>query len=413
VTIDAVPTAQDPTDPGAIDLMDLDAFAEDREMPLFDALRTHDPVHWNPPSERGPGFWALTRYADVRTAASGTPELTSGEGTQIVDRKVEGALRSIHHMDGAEHVALRRVTIPHLRSVKIGQWQERIDESVGLLLDEAESLGSFDLVDVVSARLPMLVLSRVLGVPAADAPRMVDWTNRMTSSDPDAVVDAAALAEARTEVMDYFAHLTAARRDDPQDDLVSAMVHGAVQGRPLTPDELAAYYIVLVAAGNETTRHLVSSGAIALHRNDAWGRLEADGALLPTTVEEMFRWGSAVAAMRRTATAPFEIDGTPVAAGDRVVLFFSAANRDPDVFVAPHEFWLDRSPNEHLSFGWGAHFCLGSHLARAEVRGLFAEVLRRGTRFELDGEPRRLRANLFRGWQHVPVRIVRADGSAA
>jgi cytochrome P450 len=309
-------------------------------------------------------------------------------------------------------VALRRVTIPHLRAVKIAEWSERIDESVTRLLDEAQERGSFDLVDVVSSRLPMLVLSRVLGVPAADAPRMVDWTNRMTSSDPDHAVDADALAEARGEVMDYFRHLTEARRNEPQNDLISVMVNGAVQGRPLTWDELAAYYIVLVAAGNETTRHLISSGTIALHRNDAWGRLEQDGSLLPTTVEEMFRWGSAVAAMRRTALQDFDIAGTPIAAGDKVVLFFSAANRDPAVFDAPHEFRLDRTPNEHLSFGWGAHFCLGSHLARAEVRGLFAEVLRRGIRLELDGEPQRLRANLFRGWQHVPVRVTRAGGAA-
>lgn len=414
----------------APDLMDLDAFAEDREMPLFDAVRRGG-AYRNEASENGPGFWALTSYADVRRAASDTPELTSTEGTQIVDRRVEGALRSIHHMDGQEHVALRRVTIPHLRAVKIATWQERIDESVALLLDEAvaasddvaasdggtgtdaDTPGSFDLVDLVSARLPMLVLSRVLGVPAADAPRMVDWTNRMTSSDPDHRVDADALAEARHELLDYFEHLSALRRDDPQDDLVSAMVHGAVQGRPLTRDELAAYYVVLVAAGNETTRHLVSSGAVALHRNDAWGALEADRGLLGTTVEEMFRWGSAVAAMRRTATAPFDVGGATVEAGERVVLWFSAANRDPEVFADPHAFRLDRSPNEHLSFGWGAHFCLGSHLARAEVRGLYAALLDRGLRIDLAGEPVRLRANLFRGWQHVPARLVRADGAAA
>jgi cholest-4-en-3-one 26-monooxygenase len=388
-----------------IDLMDLTPFVEDRELPVFDEIRSTDPVHWNAPSENGPGFWALTRYADVKLAASDTPQLTSTEGTQIMDRRVEGALRSIHHMDGSEHVALRRITIPHLRAVKIAEWQARIDESVALLLDEAESRGTFDLVETISARLPMLVLSRVLGVPAADAPRMVDWTNRMTSSDPDHRVDADALAEARGEVMDYFAHLTQRRRAEPENDLISVMVNGAVQGRPLTWEELAAYYVVLVAAGNETTRHLVSSGVVALDRNDAWGRLEADRGLLPTTVEEMFRHGSAVAAMRRTALEPFDIGGTTVETGDKVVLWFSAANHDPAVFDAPHEFRLDRTPNEHLSFGWGAHFCLGSHLARAEVRGFFGTVLDRGIRLELDGEPERLRANLFRGWQRVPVRV--------
>ncbi|WP_220038497.1 cytochrome P450 [Curtobacterium sp. MCBD17_028] len=395
-----------------VDLMDLTAFADDREMAVFAALREQDPVHWNAPSHRGPGFWALTRYADVEAAASEMPQLTSAEGTQILDRKVEGALQSLHNMDGQEHVALRRVTIPHLRAVKIQQWQAMIDEAVTLLLDEAEARGTFDLVERISARLPMLVLSRVLGIPASDAPRMVDWTNRLTSSDPDHLVDADALAEARDEVMGYFQRLTEERRADPRDDLISVMANGSVAGQPLTWNQLAAYYIVLVAAGNETTRHLVSGGTVALHEHDAWARLERDRGLLPTTVEEMFRHVSPVAAMRRTALEDLTIDGRDVAAGDKVVLWFSAANRDPAVFEDPDDFRLDRTPNDHLSFGWGAHFCLGSHLARAEVRSFFGAVLDRGIRFELDGEPERLRVNLFRGWDRVPVRVVRTGGAA-
>lgn len=400
------------TPTAGVDLMDLTAFADDREMGVFADLRAHDPVHWNAPSERGPGFWALTRHADVQAAASDVPGLTSAEGTQILDRKVEGALQSLHNMDGPEHVALRRVTIPHLRAVKIQQWQATIDEAVTLLLDEAEERGSFDLVDVVSARLPMLVLSRVLGVPAADAPRMVDWTNRLTSSDPDHVVDAAALAEARDEVMGYFQRLTAERQADPRDDLISVMANGSVLGQPLTWNQLAAYYILLVAAGNETTRHLVSGGTVALTEHEVWGRLERDRDLLPSTVEEMFRYVSPVAAMRRTALQDLQIGRRDVAAGDKVVLWFSAANRDPAVFEDPESFRPDRTPNDHLSFGWGAHFCLGSHLARAEVRSFFGAVLDRGIRFELDGDPQRLRVNLFRGWEHVPVRVTRAGGAA-
>ncbi|KQO59719.1 cytochrome P450 [Curtobacterium sp. Leaf261] len=408
MTIDSAPADRATTDPRDIDLMDLRAFTEDRDMAVFRELREHDPVHWNAPSERGPGFWALTTYADVKAAASDTDRLTAAEGTQILDRKVEGALQSLHNMDGQEHVALRRVTIPHLRAVKIQRWMAMIEESVTLLLDDAERLGSFDLVETVSARLPMLVLSRVLGVPAADAPRMVDWTNRLTSSDPDGVVDAAALAEARDELMGYFQHLTDTRRADPQDDLISVMANGAVRGEPLTWNQLAAYYILLVAAGNETTRHLVSGGTVALDEHDAWGRLAADRSLLAPTVEEMFRHVSPVAAMRRTATMDLSIGGRDITAGEKVVLWFSAANRDPAMFEDPETFRLDRTPNEHLSFGWGAHFCLGSHLARAEVRSFFRAVLDRGIRLSLDGAPERLRVNLFRGWDRVPVRVVGA-----
>jgi cholest-4-en-3-one 26-monooxygenase len=394
------------------DLMDPSIFSENREMGLFDELRASDPVHWNAPSERGPGFWALTRYRDVKAAAADNARLSSAQGTQIVDRKVEGSLASLHNMDEPEHGKLRKITIPYLRAVEIRQWQKVIDECVTVLLDDAENQGEFDLVPVVSARLPMLVLSRVLGVPAPDAPRMVDWTNRLTSSDPGEEVDQTELAQARDEVMTYFADLTEMRRREPTKDLISVLANGTKDGRPLTWGELAAYYIVLVAAGNETTRHLVSGGTVALNDSaGSWRRLASEPQLLVPAVEEMFRWVSPVAAMRRTALEPLELGGKTVAAGDKVVLWFSAANHDPEMFAQPHEFRVDRAPKDHLTFGWGIHFCLGVHLARAEVRALFAEVLRRGLRFEPTGTPIRTDHNIFRGWQSVPVRLKAATRS--
>ncbi|GAB84898.1 putative cytochrome P450 [Gordonia rubripertincta NBRC 101908] len=393
----------------APDLMDLRIFHEDREMPVLDEIRTHDPVHWNPPSELGPGFWALTRYEDVKAAAYDAERLSSADGTQIVDRKVEGKLASLHNMDDPEHAELRKITVPHLRAIKIKQWQEAIDEAVNLLLDEAQAQdGEFDMVSLISARLPMLVLSRVLGVPAVDGPKLVDWTNRLTSSDPAEQVDAEELAEVREEVMSYFAELTEQRRREPQEDLVSVLANAEINGRPLTWEELAAYYIVLVAAGNETARQALSGGAILFDRHpEAWQQLIDEPAGLRVAVEEVLRWVTPVAAMRRTALEPMTIGDKQIAAGDKVVLWFSAANRDPEVFDNPHEFDITRSPNEHLTFGWGIHFCLGAHLARAEVRSFFAEALRRGLAFEVVSPPERVNHNIFRGWSHLPVRLRR------
>lgn len=388
------------------DLMDLSTYVSNNEMAMFDRVREHDPVHWNPPSDKGPGFWALTRYADVRAAASDHARLSSAHGTQIMDRKVEGELASLHNMDDPEHAKLRRIAVPHLRAVKVKQWQDVIDDSVRVLLDEAEDHRSFDMVDLVSARLPMLVLSRVLGVPAEDAPRMVDWTNRLTSSDPDQTVDEAALAEARDEVTGYFDMLTELRRKEPTNDLISVLANGRMDGRPLTRAELAAYYIVLVAAGNETTRHLVTGGTLALHETPgSWARVMSDEAALGTVVEEMFRYVTPVSCMRRTALEDHEIGGRAITKGDKVVLWFSAANRDPDVFASPHEFRVDRTPNEHLTFGWGIHFCLGAHLARAEVRAVFEQTRDRGLQFDVVGAPERVRHNIFRGWKSLPVRV--------
>ncbi|GAB25491.1 putative cytochrome P450 [Gordonia polyisoprenivorans NBRC 16320 = JCM 10675] len=390
--------------------MDISIFSADREMPLLDELRSTDPVHWNPPSALGPGFWALTRYEDVKAAAYDNTRLSSASGTQIVDRKVEGKLASLHNLDDPEHAKLRKIAVPHLRSVKIKQWQEMIDEAVTYLLDDVTSRDDeFDMVHTVSARLPMLVLSRVLGVPAQDAPKMVDWTNRLTSSDPADQVDATSLAEARDEVMSYFEMLTELRRREPGHDLISVLANGEKDGRPLTWDELAAYYIVLVAAGNETTRHAVSGGTILFDRNrSAWERLVADRSALNPAVEEVLRWVSPVAAMRRTALEPMTIGGKDITAGDKVVLWFSAANRDPEVFDDPHAFRIDRTPNEHLTFGWGVHFCLGAHLARAEIRAFFTEALRRNIHFEVTGSPVRVEHNIFRGWTDLPVCIGKA-----
>ncbi len=184
------------------------------------------------------------------------------------------------------------------------------------------------------------------------------------------------------------------------------LAHGTKDGRPLTWEELAAYYIVVVAAGNETTRHLISGATLALHETPgAWDRIVADPELLAPAVEEMFRYVTPVACMRRTALEDHRIGEREIAAGDKVVLWFAAANRDPEVFDDPHEFVIDRAPNPHLTFGWGIHFCLGVHLARAEVRAFFGAAAARGLRFDVVGEPVRVRHNLFRGWSQLPVEI--------
>jgi cytochrome P450 len=293
--------------------MDLSTVAANKEMHVFDDLRKHRPVHWNARSQRGPGFWALARHADAKQAAPDVESLSCADGTQILDRKVEGALASVHNKNGPERAKLRRIAAPHLRAVMAKQWQEVISSSVRHLLNEAERHGDFDMVDVLSARLPMPVPTQVLGVPSADPPRMVDRTNPLH-------------AEA-----------------------------------------------------------------------------------LPTpAVEETLRYVSLVARMRRGATRRVVIGDKAIAPGDKVVRWFAAANRDPEVFVKPQEFRIDRAPNRHLAFGWGIHFCLGAHLARAEVREFYRHTGARGLRFEVVGPPERVRLNIFRGRNRPPVQVVSA-----
>lgn len=393
-----------------IDLTDMRPFVAGTQHELFRVLRDHDPLHWNDETDGGRGFWSLTRYADVRDGATDHERLSSAEGTQLAERRVEGKLHSLHNMDEPEHGKLRRIAIPYLRAVKIKRWQESIAESVSRLLDEAEEAGEVEFVHAVSANLPIRVLARVLGVPAEDCAHLAELSNVAHIQDPEYVTTDAEREVAREQLFDYFKDLTAKRRADPQDDLVSVLVQGEIDGEPLSWEQLAAYYIVLMAAGNETTRHLISGAVDAFHRfPEEWERLRADRALLAPAVEEMFRWVSPVAFMRRTALAPIEWHGRTIEPGQKVVLWFGSANRDERVFADPDRFRIDRTPNDHLTFGWGIHFCMGAHLARAEVNALFGQMLDRGLTVRQTSLPHRLEASMFAGIKRMPVTVTRSS----
>lgn len=389
-----------------IDLTDMRPFVAGTQHELYRVLREHDPLHWNAESDGGRGFWSLTRYADVRAAVSDHQRLSSAEGTQLAERRVEGKLHSLHNMDEPRHGKLRRVGASYLRAVKVKEWQESIRASVAELLDEAAERDEVEFVHAVSANLPIRVIARILGVPPADCPQLAEWSNQAHIQDPEYVTDEATREQARENLFSYFRDLSEERRARPQDDLVSVLVHGTVDGATLSWEELAAYYIVLMAAGNETTRHLISGAVVAFDEHpEEWARLRADPGLLSPGIEEMMRWVTPVAYMRRTALEPLEMHGRRIEPGDKVVLWFAAANRDTDVFADPDRFLLDRSPNEHLTFGWGVHFCMGAHVARAEARALFEEVLRRGLDLRLTGQPERLEANMFAGIKRMPVAL--------
>lgn len=394
-----------------IDLTDMRSFVQGRQHDLYRTLRDEDPLHWNDESDGGRGFWSLTRYDDVRAGATDHERLSSAEGTQLAERRVEGKLHSLHNMDEPEHGKLRRIAIPYLRAVKIKRWQQSIAESVTRLLDEAEEQGEIDVVHAISATLPIRVLARVLGVPAEDCATLAELSNVAHIQDPEYVTSDDEREAAREELFAYFRDLSDKRRADPQDDLVSVLVQGTIDGRPLSWEQLAAYYIVLMAAGNETTRHLISGAVDAFHRFPGeWQRLQADRRLLGPAVEEMFRWVTPVAFMRRTALEPIDRHGRTIRAGDKVVLWFGSANRDERVFDDPARFVVDRTPNDHLTFGWGVHFCMGAHLARAEVTALFGEILDRRLDIRLTGPPERLEASMFAGIKRMPAAIVRAAG---
>ncbi len=393
----------------ANDLMDLAPFITGHELELFARLRETDPLHWNDEPNGGAGFWSVTRYEDVIKLIDDPVTFVNGEGTQILSRRVEGHTPTVHNMDPPRHTAMRAIATPHLRAVKVREWQTIIDVNVDEILDSIADKKGVELVASASALLPIRVLGEVIGVPHEDCGLLLDWTNRVVSDDPEFMVRPDEKEHARREMFAYFKQLTEERRKAPRHDIISILSQAKIDGQPLTWEELAAYYFVLVGAGNETTRNLLTGSILAFAEFPGeWERLRQDRALLRPAVEEMLRFVTPIRAMRRTATADFELHGKTIKTGDKVVLWFQAANRDPKVFDAPDTIRIDRSPNDHVGFGWGIHACMGSHLARAEASTFLAKVLDRGLTITPTSKPDRLHTNQFNAYKRLYVDVARA-----
>ena len=389
-----------------VDLLDLTPFEEGADDEVFRVLRDHDPLHWND-EPGGPGFWSVTRYTDVKAVASDHEVFTAVEGTQIQSRRAEGeGERSIHHLDPPRHSQLRRIVVPHVRPARIRSLEPDIVAVIDDLLDDAAGVGEFDFVARIAAQLPLVMIGRLLGAPVEDCPHLLRWTNQMASEDPDYSAGPQTAVQAREEVFGYFRDLEAQRRACPVDDLVSVLTAAQIDGTPLNRGQLDAYYLILMVAGNETTRNLLSGAMVTLNDHpDQWSLIRREPERIPALVEELVRWVSPVLSMRRTAKRDLALHDRTIRAGEKVVMWYCSANRDERVFRDAGRFVADRTPNEHMGFGWGVHACLGAHLARLETRLFLQRLIERDLRVDLHGEPARLRSNFFRGIKRLPVSI--------
>jgi cholest-4-en-3-one 26-monooxygenase len=301
---------------------------------------------------------------------------------------------------------------PHIRSITRG------------ILDDIAEKGECDFVTEVSALLPLAVICDMMGLDPKDRPLMFDLTNRVlgggdpeyqTESGTDTLEAIRATVEGgRQEMFMYFARLLAERASNPRDDLMSVIVGSEVDGEKLTQEELLFFCYLLILAGNETTRNAISGGLLALFEYpEQRQRLQADPALLPTAVEEILRWTSPVMHMARVATRDAELGGKQIKQGQKVVLWYPSANRDESVFPDPYTFDLGRTPNDHIAFGIGEHFCLGAGFARLELRVMFEELLRRFPDIQQAGPAERLLSNFIGGIKHLPVRYTATRVAAA
>jgi cytochrome P450 len=393
-----------------MDLTDLDRFASGFPHEQFAALRRDAPVWWHAPTEHTPdgeGFWVISRYADVmrvfrdpQTFSSETGGTRPFGGTTIEDLSVAGVVFNM--MDDPRHQRIRRLVSTGFTPRMIGSLEDDLRHRTRVILDAALERGACDFVVDVARELPLQAIATLMGVPEGDQDQLCDWVDAMsdlTGADLDAAV----------QLYEYGSAFVADRRRFPVDDMLSVVAHASLADEDpaqLTQPELEMFFTLLFTAGSETTRKAVAGGMLELLRApEQWLLIRDDLDLVPGAVEESVRWASPSVYKRRTATRDVELHGKSIAAGDKLTVWEMSANRDETVFDDPFRFDVTRSPNPHLGFGQGVHFCLGASLARLEIRVMFEEILGRVATMELAGEPAFTRANRLWGLRNLPVTL--------
>ena len=395
----------------AIDLLDPASFADGHPHDQYRWLRRHDPVYWHDEPD-GPGFWAVTRHADVRAVGRDPGRFSSEPTVMIAD--VDGPVGIDGHqmmlmMDPPRHTRYRRLVNREFTPRSVDDLQVRVKELAVRIVDAVAERGECDLVEDLAGEMPSFVVADLLGLPLDDGRRLYRLTETIHAA-PGSVPEGAQLG-AILEMFNYAHEVQTEKRGCPSHDLSSRLLEAEVEGHRLDEIDFNLFFMLLVDAGGDTTRNLVGAGMDALfQRPDQLARLKSDPVgLLPSAIEELLRWVSPVVYMRRRATEDTVVGDRTVAAGDKVVMYYGSANRDETVFAQPDRLDLGRSPNDHVAFGGGGpHFCLGAHLARVEIHALLLEMLTRLDDLEPAGPTEWLPSTFISGPKHLPVRWSRA-----
>jgi cytochrome P450 len=392
-----------------IDLISPEAFRHGHPWSQYAWLRAHAPVYRHP-QEGTDGFWAITKYDDVR-AISRQPKLFSSaaKGVMVGDPSEEELAptrQMMLFMDPPQHDRFKALVSRGFTPKNAQLLAARIGELAREIVDDVAERGECDLVADVAGRLPSGLIAELMGISRADGERLYELTEIMHTTD-EAVHSADDRMQAVAEMLGYAAAVVDEKRRAPGDDIASTLVQAEIDGDCLTDGELQFFFLLLVNAGGDTTRNLVAAGMQQLFDHPAErARLMVDlDGLLPTAIEEMLRYTSPVADFQRTLMEDTTVRGVDLRAGDRVVLFYGSANRDEDVFAEPDRFDVGRTPNPHLAFGGGGpHLCLGLHVARIETAAMFRELLTRLPDLEPAGAPELLASSFIAGVKRMPVR---------
>jgi cytochrome P450 len=396
-----------------LDLSDGQTFAHGFPHEFFTWLREHAPLYWHEPTAvtpDGEGFWVISRYADVDGVIMNPQAFSSDKGgartaggTTIKDELSAGKV--MNQTDDPLHKRLRAIVNEGFSLKAISALEGELRRRTRALLAELERGQHIDFAIQVAREIPTQAICIVLGVPEDDRLMLADWIDHGIAAPSDEVI----AEEYVRKIRRYAQGMIEAKRAQPQNDIFSTIVHARFEadGSTLSDHELRSFFGLLFPAGAETTTRSISGGLLALlERPEAWQRLRADPGLLKTAVEEIVRWTTPSCYKRRTATRDIEHSGRVIRAGDKVTFWEMSANRDERAFERPFDFDIARNPNKHLGFGAGVHFCLGSSLARLELRVVFEELLRSGLNFRLDGEPQWMPNNRLVGLKSLPLQVV-------
>jgi cytochrome P450 len=356
---------------------------------------------------RGPGYWALTRYEDVWAASRRSDVFISGKGVNIGDMPVEISefFGSMISMDDPRHSKLRGIVNRGFTPKMVTSLGDTVRVKAREIVDHIAPLGECDFVQEIAAALPLQIICDMMGIPASRYLRVFELTNTILGvGDPEYVNSLDDLMTAAMELYQFATELGDRKLSEPGDDITSKLMHADVEGEALTTQEFGSFFILLVVAGNETTRNAISHGMKALTDHPEQRRIWMENdAVTPTAVEEIVRWSTPVIHFRRTASRDTVIGGQEIGEGEKVVLWYNSANRDESKFNDPDRFDVRRTPNEHVGFGAGGpHFCLGAHLARREIAVMFDELFRRLPDIEVTGPPDMLQSAFIHGIKRMP-----------
>jgi cholest-4-en-3-one 26-monooxygenase len=399
-----------------IDLTNLDLFVQGKAHDAWRVLRAEAPVAWNEGTDLFPGFWSVTTYADLIAVSRDPGTFISSRGISMAVDPVNptpaaGAGKMLITIDPPQHVRLRRLVNKGFTPRMVAQFEPEVRAITNGIIDAVGPRGGCDFVTDIAALLPLAVICSMLGIERDDWELMFTLTNRVLGADdPEYQTTEGDGRETANQglrdMFGYFSRLVMERRAAWRGDLIGVLTGAEIDGESLTDEEILYFCYLLVLAGNETTRNAISGGMLALFEHpDERERLRAEPALLPSAVEEILRWTSPVMHMARIATRDVELHGQQIRKGEKVLLWYPSANRDEAVFADPDRFDLGRTPNDHIAFGIGEHFCLGAGLARLELRVMFETLLARLPDIAPAGPVERLRSSFIGGIKHMPVQF--------